>query len=286
VVFWLIAWGFYRVSLKLKLVRKLTEIFKAANLKTPTGKLPSVIFDLPLDEWTRKLRLKRTNLPLQSFEASKPTLESGLQVFIDEIKENRAAGTVDIIYSHHEMPKQVILDKTIETPKDTYFVGETRARKIECNLNDSPHLLIGGQTGGGKSTFLRQLITTLYVKNPFYNFILIDLKAGLEFQIFENLKRAKIVSNAETTMGQLKKLEAMLNYRLAALKENKTKDINDYLKLPKDRIVDTSKLPNSSPMVRTITVIDEAAELFLWRTCKNKRCSRSKKNSPKISGTR
>jgi hypothetical protein len=41
-----------------------------------------------------------------------------------------------------------------------------------------------GQTGGGKSTFLRQMITTLYLKNEKMDFILIDLKGGLEFQLF------------------------------------------------------------------------------------------------------
>ena len=64
--------------------------------------------------------------------------------------------------------------------------------------------MVAGQTGGGKSTFLRGLITTLYLNNPDFEFTLIDLKGGLEFQTFENLRRVESHPEREQAITALK----------------------------------------------------------------------------------
>lgn len=257
-------WGMVRFFLRKRLTTRLTELFLTANLKTATGKLPALVFDQPIDDWTRKLRLKKMNLPKESFISAKPFIESGLQIFIDEIRENRESGTLDVIYSHHEMPRSVELENFINAKDGEFTLGKTRSRFVTSSFSEVPHLLIGGQTGGGKSTFLRQMITSLYLSNASYTFYLIDLKGGLEFQLFENLPRIQVLPSAKQALETLKTLEVTLEHRFKILKLNNTKDLSAFHKIPeKER-----KYPNDVPAFfrnvnRTITVIDEAAELFM-----------------------
>lgn len=257
------AWGVRQAIIRRKVVRRLTETFQNSGLKSPMGKLPSYIFDRPLDEYLRKLRVTNAYLPLSQFKASREKMESGLQVFIDEIREDKAKGTIDINYSHFEMPTDVKF-KDLETLKPGhFFVGQTRSRKVFCSLEQIPHILIGGQTGGGKSTFLRQFITSLYIRNSGYYFTLIDLKGGLEFQLFEGLRRVQVCDSTAMAHQTLEHLSRALDRRQKILKLNKCKDLTQYFELPE---AERQSLPNDieglSQLDRQVVIIDEAAEIF------------------------
>ena len=103
-------------------------------------------------------------------------------------------------------------------------------------------LLIGGQTGGGKSTFLRQVITTLYCNNTDYNFTLIDMKGGLEFQLFENRDRIKVISTPNDSSSQFIVLDQLLTERFELLKTNQCKDIEEFQKKRSSKTLNWSRL--------------------------------------------
>lgn len=71
-------------------------------------------------------------------------------------------------------------------------VGQIRENN-ELILHDFetiPHLVLGGATRYGKSNFLNMLITTLLITQPDnVKFSLIDLKGGVEFSDYENIKQ-------------------------------------------------------------------------------------------------
>lgn len=257
-------WGAIQARRKVNMIERLTQVFVESGLKSPMGKLPSFISDRPVDELVRKLKVTNAFMPKAKFEEAKDRLESSLQVYIDEITENRANGTVDILYSHFEIPKMVEAGNILSIGPDKFFIGQTRAKPIYSNLTETPHLLIGGQTGGGKSTFLRQLITTLYANNQNYKFSLVDMKGGLEFQIFENLPRVKVLSTFDDAKTLFNYLDNMLTERMKILKFNNVKDFEAFSAIPvekRKRPDDTSE--ESMDIHRQIIVIDEATELFL-----------------------
>ena len=101
----------------------------------------------------------------------------------------------------------------------TAVIGRTRSREIRVDLRVIPHLLIAGQTGGGKSTLLRAIITLLFLNNEHCEFILIDLKGGLEFQLFEDLDRVSVLPDIGSAVAVLEAEEAELNLRLKLLKK-------------------------------------------------------------------
>lgn len=260
--FWI--WGAIQTRKKTNMIQRLTEVFQESGLKSPMGKLPNFIFDKPVDELVRRLRVTNAFMPKAKFDEAKDRLESSLQAYIDEISENKAGGTVDLLYSHFEISKIFEMKDLKSIGRHRFLVGQTRAKTIYSSLTETPHLLIGGQTGGGKSTFLRQVITTLYCNNSDYTFTLIDMKGGLEFQLFENRDRIKVISNPNDSSSQFIVLDQLLTERFELLKTNQCKDIEEFQQKPKDQL----KLPEgvkaeTFKLNRNIIVIDEAAELFL-----------------------
>ena len=263
--FGFILWGLIQAKRKVKMMDQLTQCFTNAGLKSATGKIPDFISDLPVDEFVRELIVTNAFQPLNKFKEVQNHIGSALKIYVDELTEKRANGTVHILYSHKQIPSMVQLGENIFQPKHQFIIGQTRIKMISSDLSQTPHLLIGGQTGGGKSTFLRSFITTLYKQNSNYEFILVDMKGGLEFQLFDNRDRITVLSNIKNVKDKLDSLDALLDERFLLLKENQCKDLEAFLKIDRDKI----KVPKSvaglrlKGMNRLVLVIDEAAELFL-----------------------
>jgi hypothetical protein len=254
-------WAIFQVHLRRKLIEALSDTLLGAGLKNLLGRLPAFVFDRAIDEQTRKLRLTRNNLAMTQFKAAQSSLEGDLKIFIDEFRENRESGTVDIIYSHLRMPPLTYIDDIKNLPPYTFVIGKTRSRQLTSNFTSTPHLLVAGQTGGGKSTFLRQLITSLRLNNDSCQFTLIDLKDGLEFQLFDGVKNVEVASNIQQAVSGLQHLETAMANRTALLKENQCKDLEAYFKIPKEKRTNRQNLAVN--MNRHIIVVDEIAELFL-----------------------
>ena len=131
--------------------------------------------------------------------------------------------------------------------KCTFVAGCTRSKIVSQSFKSSPHLLIGGQTGGGKSTLLRQIITSLYLNDDNARFQLVDLKEGLEFQTFKNIKRINVVENFRDMLLQLGNLDTELKQRMAKIKEANCKDIDCLLYTsPSPRDQRGSRMPSSA----------------------------------------
>jgi S-DNA-T family DNA segregation ATPase FtsK/SpoIIIE len=252
--FWLWAWS--QVKLKKDKLAVLTNAFKNGGLQSKIGRVPNLISDFAIDPMTRKMRLTNAGFPVSSFQDQSKFIESELGIFIDDIKENRERRAVDVIYSHYPMATEVIYTPESARRPYEFLVGQTRAHSITSSLRETPHLLVAGQTGGGKSTFLRQLIIHIACKHEHCKFLLIDLKGGLEFSLFEGRKRFIVVPHVLAAVAELEKINTMLEERMAFLKANKCKDIDGYF-AKKDKPAKAISLD------RQIVVVDEAAEMFL-----------------------
>lgn len=256
-----LVWGIKQTMLREKLAQKLTQVFSNSGFKNAIGKLPAFISDFPIDDFSRKLRVTNAGFPLAKFKNAKESLEAGLQVYVDDIKEDRGKGAVDIVYSHEPMPRHTVVENILALKPYKFVIGRTRSRQITTSLSDSPHLLVGGQTGGGKSTLLRQIVTTLYVNQPKTEFILIDLKGGLEFQLFEGIPGIEVIGDLDRVASELALLDSVLNKRMEALKAAQCKDIAEYVRRNRAKAsqISSRNVPNN----RIVVVVDEAAEMFL-----------------------
>ena len=117
---------------------------------------------------------------------------------------------------------------------------------VEHDFESSPHMLIGGATDTGKSTILNNTITTLLYNNPDdVEFTLIDLKGGLEFGDYENIKQTK---NFATELEEAEEV----------LRKVKERMLSDFEML---RNKGKRKVQQAGIRKRHFVIIDEAAEL-------------------------
>lgn len=255
-------WAFIRVLLRYRLVRNLTSAFRNAGLQTRMGRLPGFISDEEMDSHLRKLVVSSVGLPKSEFEKAKSYLASELQVHIDEIKCRVERGTAEILYAHSPLEEKITFEKDEIKQPLKFKVGQTRSGPLYVSLREVPHILVGGYTNSGKSTFLRQMLSTLAMNSPGLEFTLIDLKRGLEFQVFESLPGARIYIDSAGAIEALQYVEAQLEKRMLLLKANKANDLDAYFKIEEKKRITHSEWKGKK-ITRHIVVIDEAAELFL-----------------------
>lgn len=137
-------------------------------------------------------------------------------------------------------------------------LGSAGARKPQqFTLNDdSPHALIAGQTGQGKSNLLHVIITTLALKySPReLELYLVDLK-GVEFKAYAKfqLPHARVIATESEREFGLSVLEGLANEMDARRQAFRAADA---------RKISTYRCQSSADIARIVLVIDEFQELF------------------------
>lgn len=125
-------------------------------------------------------------------------------------------------------------------------LGRTYKDEIVHDFEKYPHILIGGATDTGKSSLLNVIINSLiYNAKDDVEFTLLDLKGGLEFSAYKNLKQTKYFATDEITSYTV--LNEVLNHMNRLF----------------DRLSESGKrnVKQLGIKKRHFLIIDEAAEL-------------------------
>jgi len=150
-------------------------------LQIDTMKLPPGVDILSLVEDKRNLTNVSASLRHQVQGAY--DVEKGAWLCIE-----RGAGVRGI-------PQEVTYNKAMKLkPKNahglTIPLGETvNSKRIYRTLKDFPHLLVGGATGQGKTSYLNVILAAIIENNTpaDIGIVLVDLKGGIEFEIYRGL---------------------------------------------------------------------------------------------------
>lgn len=124
-------------------------------------------------------------------------------------------------------------------PPLAFFAGlTTNGAPVFRNLADAPHMIVAGQTGGGKSNWLNGIICGYLLRQSpaRVKLVLFDLKGGVEFDSFYGVPHlwdgAKdvdgIIEYPEQIIPALTAILQETNRRLAILKKSKKKNIAEY----------------------------------------------------------
>ncbi|MGI5215174.1 FtsK/SpoIIIE domain-containing protein [Plantactinospora sp. CA-290183] len=141
-------------------------------------------------------------------------------------------------------------------------VGRTGREPVICAFDDqTPHWLVGGRTGAGKTVFLLDVLYGLAARySPAeLSLYLLDFKEGVSFTEFvptgrdpswiPHARAVGIESDREYGVAVLRELRRELNRRASALKRHGVTKLSD---LPRD----------GAPVPRVVAVIDEFHVLF------------------------
>ena len=144
---------------------------------------------------------------------------------------------------------------------------DPKGSPIYLDIADTPHLLIAGTTGSGKSVCLNSIITSLALNcRPIdLQFLLIDPK-GTEFVQYEGVKNlisGRIIDDVEAALKSLAWLVEEMERRYKILKRCKCRSINEYKHKRKFGLNDGTSTCFVEDMPYIVVVIDEYADLMM-----------------------
>jgi DNA segregation ATPase FtsK/SpoIIIE, S-DNA-T family len=173
-------------------------------------------------------------------------------IFIDIIRPEP-----DIIY--FEQFLKIVRDQLKDKIKEDNLVAPLGLNPlnevVSLDLSDSttPHLLVGGTTGSGKSVTLNSIILgimCLYSSED-VKFVFIDPKQ-VEFNFYERNKfTQKVITDIESAVLELEVLVEEMERRYSIMNKQYVKDMSSY-----------NKLSDNEKMERIVIVFDEFADFM------------------------
>ena len=263
---WL-GWGLVRATERITLLKKLKDTFESAGLKC-NGRYPSLIEDLEVDEHVRKVRLLSNGVPKSDFEKSIERLESVLNLTVVRImQEDNDKSKVEILYTMKELPKKAILENPDAFADCEIPIGETYEGVVRINMKDVGHILVAGQTGGGKSNFLKVATTVLTKNNPDAQVIFLDFKGGMETADLRNHAKnlgdnIRCFEGTKRCVEELERIGMSLEERFSTLSSLGVSDFSDYLKARVRKQAAANETVRHKDEKRTFIIIDEIAQLY------------------------
>lgn len=206
-------------------------------------------YDIKLKKGTKVSKLKR--------------IKTDLEVSLNKIISydiGTAPGVLTIRIHDTERPliklKSLLMQKdpALNTMTIPIAAGvKDNGENLYFDLAKTPHLLISGSTGTGKSIFLHDIIlSTLYSCEPAsIQLILIDIK-DTEFYLYEGIRRypVRVITDAQQAIDMLQFAESVMRNRYNAFFEAGVRNIDEY----------NEKYP-SEKLSRILIIVDEYYEL-------------------------
>lgn len=174
----------------------------------------------------------------------------------------------------NEAPQMVSLRETLEAmPKQTHSavlavgLGKDIMGKVKwCEIDRTPHLLVAGATGSGKSVCINDIIVSILMKArpDEVKLVLVDPKK-VELSIYNGIPHllTPVVTDPRKASMALKRAVSEMERRYDLFEESKTKNIAGYNKMIDDKnakLKDDEKLPR---MPYIVVIVDELADLML-----------------------
>lgn len=168
-------------------------------------------------------------VPLDVWKEKRADIETATNRVIVDIKE--VDGTknkicVSSISPKYKVPKVIEWkDDFISSKNSVLVLGENILEKVTVDLNKTPHILLGGTTGSGKTILLENLIYQYYKKNAII--YLADLKK-VDFMQWENVNNVNVITDIQTLRNKLYEVIDILINRQIKLQRLKVRNIDEY----------------------------------------------------------
>lgn len=181
-----------------------------------------------------------------SFKKLEPLIYP-LQDALNKDVELEFDGVLHVRVSDYKLPKVVNYDDVLPVVKKWEIpIGLSPFDLVKHDFDKIPHMTIGGITRYGKTVLLKVINTTLTVNNPDdVKFHYFDLKGGLEFGAYENLKQTLSLSTDP--------IEALINLQKIL------DDMQKKMKYFRENLI--SNIVDTGIKERTFIIVDEGAQL-------------------------
>lgn len=159
------------------------------------------------------------------------------------------------------------IPKSMDESKLMVTLGKNiMGKPIYCEINKTPHLLVAGSTGSGKSVCINSIIVSILMRSKpdEVKFVLVDPKK-VELSMYNGVPHLLIpvVTDPRKANIALKKIVAEMEKRYDLFEASGTKNIagyNLYLEKKNENLPDSEKI-KKLPYI--VVIIDELADLML-----------------------
>ncbi len=174
----------------------------------------------------------------------------------------------------NEQSQSVSLREIIELmPKQTeknllsVALGKDIMGKVKwCEIDKTPHMLVAGATGSGKSVCINCIITSILMKAKpdEVKLILVDPKK-VELSMYNCIPHLlmPVVTDPKKASLALKKAVSEMERRYDLFEENKVKNIAGYNKLVEEKNEKLSEDEKLAKLPYMVVIVDELADLML-----------------------
>ena len=238
------------------------------------------------------------SIPITDWHAKKEKIESAFDCTVSNIMEgrNKQEVIISVIESDIRIPDNISWsdDKTpglgtktkdeyksrgkiydlfhklnqVKEPEDvlgfdkgfTLNLGESVTGPVLADLNSTPHLLVGGTTGSGKSVELRCLMWQCVLKGA--KIFILDFKGGLEFGAPWE-RYAKVYSTPEEALVLLETLFSEMQARNELFRETTMKLFSAGKRADCKNLLDYNRLNPDKPLARIVLACDEIAQVLM-----------------------
>ena len=159
------------------------------------------------------------------------------------------------------------IPKSMDDSKLLVTLGKNiMGKPIYCEINKTPHLLVAGSTGSGKSVCINSIITSILMrtKPEEVKLVLVDPKK-VELSMYNGVPHllTPVVSDPRKANNVLKKIVSEMERRYDVFEASGTKNIAGYNAYVEKKNKNTESAGQIQTMPFIVVIIDELADLML-----------------------
>lgn len=204
------------------------KIFERIGFRAKDNSLP--VYAEEYQDGKLKVLVFQSVIPLQEWRNAKSRLETGLDCNILKIEYGKGKRIIKVttVPSECVIPEKILWrDNYTSSESGIMTVGQGALKNITFNLNRTPHVLIAGETGSGKSVILRCLLWQMICQGA--RVYMFDFKGGVEFgKQYE--KYGEVVTDRKRALEILEALFYENQYRLTVFRDLEVKNLPEYNK--------------------------------------------------------
>ncbi len=216
------------------------------------GETPLLVGEYPdkLNARVTVMEFAANGIPLTEWESKRAKIEAALNVHAVKITEgeNKRRILLYTVPAGEGLPQVMYWDeKYLSAERFVLVLGESLTGRVTVNLDQIPHVLLGGSTGSGKSVLLKLLLMQCVQKRA--EVYIADFKGGVDFPGAWR-SRCHMVTDKQLLSSYLYDIVRELEKRKERFSRAECNNLDDYNR------------KTGSMRTRLVIACDEVAELL------------------------
>lgn len=210
--------------------KRIEKCLYSVGFKDKSGETP-VLISRYKEAKAEVFEFYSPTIPLIEFEKKITDIETALNICIVSLNSGKDFQHVILknVSANNDLPDKIEWDNALSSGQDgLLLLGESQIDKVTADLKVTPHILIGGSSGSGKSILLKLILMQCVEKG--YDVYIADFKGGVDFcGVWK--RKCNIITQQKKLINSLEYIVEELNSRKQLFLDCECANIEQYNKL-------------------------------------------------------